>query len=118
MNIRALTHIIIRKDSEFLMGAIMGGPDLRWTTSPWEAWGTRDRKTAEQVADKVGGELWLFNPVAGQLQEMKRQAERPPVPAEVEGDGRTTWWFVCGGCHGAINPYDEKCDWCGRRVSW
>lgn len=117
MDIRELTQIIIRKGHEYLMGTIMGGPDLRWTTSPWEAWGTRDREAAEAVAEKVGGELWLFNPVAGQLQEMKRREELPPIPAEIEGDGRTVWWFVCGECHAAIDANTERCR-CGRRISW
>ena len=42
----------------------------------------------------------------------------PAVPAEVEGDGRSTWWYVCGECHGAIDPKDKRCKSCGRRIGW
>ena len=40
-----------------------------------------------------------------------------PVPVEIEGD-RFSWWYVCGECHKAINPGQEKCDGCGRRQQW
>ena len=40
-----------------------------------------------------------------------------PVPAEMEG-GRSTWWVVCGDCHGAINDGDRYCRHCGRSVKW
>ena len=36
---------------------------------------------------------------------------------EVEGD-RWTWWYVCGECHTAINPYDKNCKECKRRLLW
>lgn len=71
MNIREKTGIIIQKGNEYLVGAVLGGPKLRWSISPWDAWITRRRENAVKVADRVGGKRVLFNPVAGQIREMK-----------------------------------------------
>lgn len=38
-----------------------------------------------------------------------------PVPAEIEGGG-STWWYVCGECHGSINCDDSYCRHCGRKI--
>jgi hypothetical protein len=70
MDARKQTAIIIRKDGEYLVGAIIGTNQLRWSKSPWDAWKTRERAKAFIVADKVGGIRMLFNPVVGQLREM------------------------------------------------
>ena len=40
------------------------------------------------------------------------------VPAEYEGDARSTWWYVCGECHGPINKPDLFCRHCGNRIDW
>ena len=66
MDIRRETCIIIRKNGEYLVGRIMGTADLRWSISRYEAWRTRDRAKAEDVARKTGGVMVLFNPVIGQ----------------------------------------------------
>ena len=34
---------------------------------------------------------------------------------ELEGGG-STWWYVCGECHGAIDDRDAYCRHCGRRI--
>jgi hypothetical protein len=39
------------------------------------------------------------------------------VPAELEGGG-SSWWYVCGECHTAIDPKDKFCRECGRRILW
>ena len=65
-DIRKATGLIIRKGSEFLVGRICFSQELRWSISPWDAWMTRDTDAARRVAEKVGGEIDLFNPVAGQ----------------------------------------------------
>lgn len=70
MDIRLKTGIIIQKDGEYLVGAIIGLSCLRWSQSPWDAWITRRRDHAEKVAKAVGGTRMLFNPVAGQLKKM------------------------------------------------
>ena len=72
MNIRKATRVIIKRGTEFLVGTILYSTDLRWSGSPWDAWGTRDMAKAEKVARRTGGDLWLFNPIAGQLREVRR----------------------------------------------
>ena len=68
--IRRRTCIIIRKGNEFLVGVILKSTDLRWSTSPYDAWSTRDRGDAEMVAAMVGGKMVLFNPIVNQMKEM------------------------------------------------
>ena len=71
MDIRKETCLIVKRGTEFLVGTILYSTDLRWSDSPWSAWRTRNREHAEKVAAKIGGDLWLFNPVAGQLRKAK-----------------------------------------------
>ena len=70
MDIRLKTGLIVKRGAEFLVGKIMYSTEYRWSDSPYDAWFTRDREAAEFVAHRCGGDLWLFNPVAGQLKEM------------------------------------------------
>lgn len=70
MDIRTATGIIIEKDGLFLVGCDIFGR-LRWSSSPWDAWLTRHKDCALKVADRIGGKRYLFNPVAGQLKEMR-----------------------------------------------
>ena len=72
MDIRQVTALIVQRGSQYLVGTILYSTDLRWSDSPWDAWSTRDREKADRVARRVGGELMLFNPVAGQLREVTR----------------------------------------------
>ena len=67
--IRKATGIIIKRGAEFLVGRIPYSTEFRWSRSPYDAWKTRDRESARKVARMVGGDLWLFNPVVGQLKE-------------------------------------------------
>lgn len=70
-DIRLSTALIIKKDGEFLVGRILHGKELRWSGSPYDAWHTRVRAKARSVAEKVTGEIMLFNPISGQLREAK-----------------------------------------------
>lgn len=70
MDIRRRTCLIIKRGSMFLVGKILYSHEYRWSISPYDAWQTRDRVIAENVAKKCGGDLWLFNPIAGQLREV------------------------------------------------
>lgn len=70
MNIREKTGIIIERGGEFLVAYVEVTQELRWSSSPWDAWITRKRDKAQLVADRVNGRRFLFNPVAGQLREM------------------------------------------------
>ena len=67
--IRKATGIIIKRGAEYLVGRIPYSTELRWSRSPYDAWRTRDRESAEKVARLTGGDQWLFNPVAGQLKQ-------------------------------------------------
>ena len=67
---------MVKRGQEFLVGRILFSNQLRWSIYPYDAWWTRNYKAAEMVAEKTGGDLWLFNPVAGQLREMKRKGGR------------------------------------------
>ena len=70
MDIRKQTALIIRKGNEYLVGTILDTTDLRWSISPWDAWRTRIRANAQSIAEKVDGEIMLFNPVAGQIRKI------------------------------------------------
>lgn len=118
MDIRQETVIIIKRGPEYLVGRIMGGSDLKWSTCPWDAWRTKDQEDAEDVARATGGDLWLFNPIAGQTRRMKTAWNLPPLPPEYEGDARSTWWYVCGECHTAVDWKQTRCNECGRRIRW
>lgn len=69
--LRQATVLIVKRGAEYLVGRIPYSMEFRWSTSPYDAWGTRDREKAEAVAGKLGGDLWLWNPVAGQLREAR-----------------------------------------------
>lgn len=66
-DIRKQTCIVIRKNGEFLVGTILYSTDLRWSTSIYDAWRTRDREKAAAVARKTGGIMVLFNPIVKQM---------------------------------------------------
>lgn len=71
MDIRTKTGLIIHKDGEYLVACQIGTKELIWRTSPWDAWITRNKEDAERVMAVTGGELFLFNPVAGQIRRCK-----------------------------------------------
>ena len=52
---------------------------------------------------------------------MKDAAEalekRIQVETEIEGGG-STWWYVCGDCHTAVDHVDRFCRQCGRPLIW
>lgn len=71
MDIRKCTTLIIKRGSLFLVGKIPYSAEFRWSDSAYDAWRTRSREKAEAVARLTGGDLWLWNPVAGQLREAR-----------------------------------------------
>ena len=64
-DIRRKTCLIIRTTQGYFGGwnELMGR--INWRISMWNAWRTRDAELAKQVAEKVGGTLYLFNPIIG-----------------------------------------------------
>ena len=73
MDIREHTCLVIRRGPEYLVGTILYSTDLRWSRNVWDAWRTRSWGAAEKVAGAVGGDLWLFNPIAGQIREARHE---------------------------------------------
>ena len=71
MDARLKTGIIIRRGVEYLVARQIGTRRLVWSSSPWDAWITRDRENAEHIAKITGGDMILFNPVVGQLRTLK-----------------------------------------------
>ena len=69
--IRRATVLIVRRGSDFLVGRIPYSLEYRWSTSPYDAWGCRKKEMAEEVARKLGGDLWLFNPITGEIREAR-----------------------------------------------
>ena len=55
MDIRTKTCIIIRRNGEYLVGKMLFSTDLRWSNSAYDAWRTRDREKAEEIARETGG---------------------------------------------------------------
>lgn len=68
MDIRLKTCLIIRKNNRYLVGLDIWN-QFKWSNNKYDAWRTRNRKTARIVARECGGVLLLFNPVAGQLKD-------------------------------------------------
>ena len=69
-SLRKETCIIIRKHGEYLVGSILYSEDLRWSGSKYDAWRTRDRDEARDVARETGGVMVLFNPIIGMTKVM------------------------------------------------
>ena len=69
-DLRKATRLIIKKDGEYMVGRILYSRDLRWSTSPNDAWWTRDREQAEFVARQLGATVVLYNPVVNQIREL------------------------------------------------
>ena len=67
-DIRRQTAIVIEKNGEYLIGFSLF---LRWGSSYFDAWRTRNVEAARSVAEIVGGNMMLFNPVAGQIRKYK-----------------------------------------------
>jgi len=67
MDIRKQTCIIIRKNNLYLQGKECFTNDPKWTQYRHQAWRTRDKEKAAEIARAVGGVMVLFNPVADQM---------------------------------------------------
>ena len=72
-------------------------------------------KTAKQLDSK-----WVYILVSEaekclELAEAEDTLLMNPVPSEIEGGGHT-WWYVCGDCHGSLDPSDSYCKHCGRKI--
>lgn len=52
------------------------------------------------------------------MEQQNAKVEQQIAEIEIEGDGRTFWWYVCGECHTVIGRNDKYCRECGRRIVW
>lgn len=64
--IRKKTCIIISKHGRFLKCRSQLTGEVEWTWSAYEAWRTRDRELAEEIARATGGIMILFNPIVNE----------------------------------------------------
>ena len=69
-DLRRATRLIIKKDNEYMVGRILYSRQLRWSTSPNDAWWTRDMDKAQFVARQLGGTVVLYNPVVNQIRNL------------------------------------------------
>ena len=69
--LRRETVLILRKkDGDYLVGTILNSNKLRWSNSPWAAWRTREKQKAVKIAEKTGTEIFMFNPIVGQVRKL------------------------------------------------
>ena len=50
-----------------------------------------------------------------ELADAEIVAVSEPVETEMEGGG-SSWYRVCGECHGVVGDYDLYCKHCGRKL--
>ena len=78
-------------------------------------------QTQIRAADRIGSQfVYILRSEAEkclQLAETEDTIFSDPVESEREGGG-SSWWFVCGECHGEIGSSDIFCKGCGRRIKW
>lgn len=68
------------------------------------------------LAENMPRRKWINpdNDALAEATETVVEHFRPAEP-ELEGGG-STWWHVCGECHGAIDDGDMFCKHCGKPV--
>ena len=69
--LKQATVLIVRRGVDFLVARIPYSLEFRWSRSAYDAWSTRSAETARKVAEMLGGDLWLFNSITGELREAK-----------------------------------------------
>ena len=57
---------IVRKGNMYLISIVHpGAASAQWSIYYYDAWQAKDRRSAEMVAQRVGGEAVRFNPILG-----------------------------------------------------
>lgn len=69
--LKQATVLIVRRGVDFLVARISYSLEFRWSRSAYDAWSTRSAEKARKVAEMLGGDLWLFNSITGELREAK-----------------------------------------------
>ena len=63
---RAKDCYIVRKGRQYLISIVHpGAASAQWSIYYYDAWQSKDRRSAEMVAQKVGGEAVRFDPILG-----------------------------------------------------
>lgn len=70
-DIRGQTVLIIQKDGKYYCGRMMVTGWRIWRETPYDARRTRKRDVAARAAETLGGKVMLFNPVAGQVRDVR-----------------------------------------------
>lgn len=66
------TVVIIGRDGKYITGTVLGGRTLKWSSSPYDAWSTRSIGIARIIAEQVGCDLFLFNPIISQTKLLEK----------------------------------------------
>ena len=79
-------------------------------------------KTQLAVAKQLDDSQWVYitKNEAEKCLELAKAKEAllsAPIHSEIEGGG-SSWWYVCGECHGQIDNHDSYCRHCGKRCEW
>ena len=69
--LKQATVLVVRRGVDFLVARIPYSLEFRWSRSAYDAWSTRSAETDRKVAEMLGGDLWLFNGITGELREAK-----------------------------------------------
>jgi len=86
-----------------------------------------DRKTIMSWLEGLAQSDWREFHSDSEVQNIAKAVlallkEQEAVEPKKENDGTpepwTSWWFVCGECHVAIDRSDIFCRHCGRKVKW
>lgn len=78
-------------------------------------------KTQIAVSDSMGADFCYITKNEArkclELAEAEDTLIMTPVHAETE-QGEGGWLYVCGECHARLNPHDNYCRQCGRKIEW
>lgn len=66
-DIRKKTVIIIRKNNYYMIGRSKLSGRIEWSPYQYDAWRTREKELAQDIANETGGIMVLFNPIVNQL---------------------------------------------------
>jgi len=77
---------------------------------------TMDREKAHRFLD-AGQASGMAAATGCNVIEIINRDNLEPMEPDMEGGG-TSWFYVCGDCHGVIDWKAEKCRHCGRPVKW
>ena len=76
------------------------------------------KKSAIVIREMNSGRSYTAYILSETCRQAAEELERlVPVPPDMEGGG-TTWFYVCGECHGQIDRADGFCRHCGRPTEW